>query len=35
LNKVLGQLSEWLLAGLVNQLVLVVSSIDTEEVLER
>lgn len=35
LKKVLGQLGEWLAAGQVRQLVLVISSVDTQSTLER
>ncbi|KAJ1487768.1 DNA-binding protein, partial [Baffinella frigidus] len=35
LQQVLSQLSEWLYAGIVQKLVVVVTSVDTNQVLER
>eukprot|EP00943_MAST-04B_sp_MAST-4B-sp1_P008482 g8482.t1 len=35
LNKILGQLSDWLIGGQVQKIVLAISSVDTQETLER
>jgi len=35
LNKILGQLSEWLIGGQVQKIVLAISSVETKETLER
>ena len=35
INKILGQLSEWLIGGQVQKIVLAISSVETKETLER